>query len=100
MNQFIDILGAKQVNIIMEAPPSINIKPRRLNSKSSILSNHSFNNKEECSKEGSRQFCNFRAQNRESYAVNRNKRSSINNKLRHKSALKQKDILMIKKWIE
>lgn len=37
---------------------------------------------------------------RESHLVGRNKKNSINFKMRHKSALKQKDILLIKKWIE
>lgn len=32
--------------------------------------------------------------------INGNKRNSINFKMRHKSALKQRDILLIKKWIE
>ncbi len=65
VNQFIDILGAKQANIIMEPLPNIVHKPRRLNSKSSIISNHCFNAREEYTKEGGgRQHLNFRSQNR------------------------------------
>ena len=79
------------------------VKNKRMNSKSTILSNYSFKHEslDEMQRENpSRSRISYHIQARESLIVNRNKKNSINYKMRHKSALKQKDILLIKKWIE
>jgi hypothetical protein len=99
--EHIDIIGYKQAEILMEGPAKSIPKSRRINSKSTIFSNYSFGSGEEFGKEKpTKQRLITRLQNRESFAFTRNKKNSINFKMRHKTALKQKDILLIRKWIE
>jgi hypothetical protein len=76
-------------------------KSRRSNSKSTIVSNYTFGCRDDFIKEAATEKANSKmmGQNRLSY-INSRKRNSINSKMRHKSALKQRDILLIKKWIE
>jgi hypothetical protein len=102
INELIDVQAVKDAKILVEGPP-INInnrKTKRNNSKSSILSNYTFGSGEDFIKEGSNEKSSSKmmGQNRLS-RINGNKRNSINFKMRHKSALKQRDILLIKKWI-
>jgi hypothetical protein len=75
-------------------------KVKRQNSKSTVLSNFSFGSGEEFLREKKSRLGSKLLLARESNKNNRNKKNSINFKMRHKSALKQKDILLIKKWIE
>ena len=87
-------------HIMIDGPARSLPKNKRTNSKSTILSNYSFNSGEDYVKEIPRQRMVTRLQNRESCNFTRNKKNSIHFKNRHKSALKQKDVLQIKKWIE
>ena len=98
INECVDILNNKMGYIMIDGPARTTPKNKRINSKSTILSNYSFGSGEEYGggKERPQQRMITRMQNRESLCFNRNRKNSINFKIRHKSALKQKDILLIK----
>lgn len=85
---------------ILDGPYKPSGKMKRQNSKSTIVSNFSFGSGEEFLRERKSRLGSRLLLALESNINNRNKKNSINFKMRHKSALKQKDILLIKKWIE
>jgi hypothetical protein len=99
INHFLDIQDHRRVNIL-DGPYKIIGNLKRQNSKSTLVSNFSFGSGEDFLRERKSRLGSRLLHTRDSALNNRNKKNSINFKMRHKSALKQKDILLIKKWIE